>query len=580
MTDATKSMACGSWPSPITAAMCAVRPEGSMMGPMFEPQTDGRSLYWLSLRPLEQGRVALMRWDLANGPEQVVGTPWNVRTGVCEYGGGAYLSAAGTTWFSHFADNRLYRLIPGAAPQPLTGEGTYRYADLVLDDRRNRLICVREDFTTIGQGRAEEATQLVGIDLDTGVTTVLASGPDFVASPRLSADGEDLAWLSWNHPNMPWDVTALLRARIGVDGSLSDVRCEASSEPQARMQPRWNSTGELYYLSDADGWWNLYLWSAANPAGRQVTHLAVEMGSPAWLFGMRHWDFVGVHRAAVLYTADGYWHTATVDLSTGTVLDGSLRHAALTSLTVVGDRVFVTGGDERGNGGLYEYAGGKLHLVVPLGRPEDLASIGAISLPRELTIPLPETATTHAGEVCFAWYYPPANRDYVPLSGEKPPVIVQFHGGPTAASPPAFSLSRQFWTSRGFALLDVNYRGSSGRGRDYRHRLYGQYGVVDVEDAVAALRHAAKLGLVDVRRAAISGASSGGFTTLAALAFHKAFAVGINLYGVSDLVAFVETTHKFERYFLRSLVGDTLQDPQLLYRRSPISGLQNIKPLL
>lgn len=562
--------------------MCASRPEGgSIYGPMFEPQTDGRDLYWLSLRPLEQGRVTLMRWRLDGAPTQLLDAPWNVRTAVCEYGGSAYLVAQGSIWFTHFADGRVYRQVGESAPEPLTPAGPWRYGDFVLDAARNRLLCVREDFSAIGRGRSEEATELVGIDLDTGEARVLVSGPDFVSSPRISPDGSELAWVSWNHPNMPWDVTTLHRARLTTTGEVSDARSASPTRPQAAMQPRWSPDGALYYLSDADDWWNLYRWAAADETGRPVTRLRAEVGAPAWLLGMRHFDFLDERRAVLLYTADGYWHAATVDLATGDLLDRSPRHATLGSVTLVNGRAFVTGGDERGNGGLYEYVAGRLELVVPLGNPEDLAGLGEISVATELVVPLPATAATGASEICYAWYYPPANGGYQPLPGEKPPVLVQFHGGPTAASTPAFSLSRQFWTSRGFALLDVNYRGSSGRGRAFRHRLYGQYGVTDVEDAVAALRHAACLGLVDERQAAISGASSGGYTTLAALAFSDAFAAGINLFGVSDLEVFIRTTHKFERHFLASLVGDCAADAGLLRRRSPISRLDAIKvPLM
>jgi dipeptidyl aminopeptidase/acylaminoacyl peptidase len=569
--------ACGSWPSPISATMCAVRPDGGViMGSMFEPQTDGESLFWLSARPLEQGRVALVRWPLEGPLQECLAAPWNVRTGVCEYGGGAYVVAADGRWFSHFADGRVYRQTGNAAPEALMPAGPRRYGDFVLDGGRRRLVCVREDFSAVGRDRFEEATELVGIDLGTGAATVLVSGPDFVASPRVSSDGRELAWVSWNHPNMPWDLTSLWRGRLNAAGEVVDVRQESSTVPQARMQPRWSPDGTLYYLSDADDWWNLYRWSATETAGRKVTGLEAEVGAPAWVLGMRHFDFLDARHAVIIYTVQGYWHAATVDLQTGALLDRSARHPVLSSLTVVKGRTFVTGSDEFGNGGLYEYVGGHLDLVVPLGSANGLAGIGEISIARELIIPLPGTATTGPGEICYAWYYPPANRNHQPLPDEKPPVIVQVHGGPTAASAPAFALSRQFWTSRGFALLDVNYRGSSGRGRTFRHRLYGHYGVTDVEDAVGALRNAGMLGLVDEKRAAISGASSGGYTTLAALAWSDAFAVGINLFGVSDLEVFIESTHKFERHFLKSLVGDWAADPGLLRKRSPISRLDMI----
>lgn len=571
--------ACGSWASSISAQMCAQRPEVSHGGPIFELQPGDGVLYHLSLRPAEGGRATVMRLPLQGESEELLAPPWNARSGVNEYGGAAYVADGEQIWFSHYSDARVYRLDPGEEPIALTAAGPYRYADFVMDRARNRLICVREDFSSVPEHRQEEATELVAIDLDSGDQRVLFSGPDFVAAPRLSPDGTELAWISWWHPNMPWDDACLHRAEFDEDGGLVHQRAEASPAAQARMQPRWNPPGELWYLSDADEWWNLYRWPVDQAAGERVTSLKADIGGPGWWLGARHWDFVTENQAVVVFTQDGLWRAASVDLLTGALADETEAMAMLTSVTVANDRVFVTGADQNGNGGLYAFREGELSLAHRPGARETVPE--EVSKPEALIVPLPQTAHTAPGEVCYAWYYPPTNARFEPLPGELPPVIVQFHGGPTAASHSTYSMSKQFWTSRGIAVLDVNYRGSSGRGRAYRQRLYGHYGVTDVEDAVVTLNHAAELGLVDASRAVIMGASSGGYTTLAALAFHDAFAAGVNIFGVSDLSVFLEHSHKFESRFLHTLLGDSDDLAELARQRSPISGLDKIRaPLL
>jgi dipeptidyl aminopeptidase/acylaminoacyl peptidase len=569
----TTQRACGSWPSPITAAMCARRPESSFLsGAILEPRVGPAAAYWLSSRPQESGRSTLMRWVPGSSPEELVSAPWNVRTRIHEYGGGAYAVGPDVLWFSHFADGRLYSLRGGAAPAPLTPPGPWRYGDLIYDARRRRLVAVRED-TGPGDHTVEPVAELVSINIETGAVTALFGGYDFLSSPRLSPDGENIAWVAWNHPNMPWDDTVLLRARCHSDGTLANVELERSAVPQARMQPDWSPDGELWYVSDADGWWNLYRWPQSADEGVRVTTLSAEIGMPAWLLGMRHWAFVDADRIVIVFTEDGYWRCGTVDRRTGRLLDQSEPWPSLTSPICLGMNVYVIGADAQGAAGLYRYVNGGLTRVI--AATDEFACEGAtVSVARPLVVPLPATEHTDPTETCHAWFYRPVSPDYEPLPHEAPPVIVQFHGGPTAASHCAFSLSRQFWTSRGFAVIDVNYRGSTGRGRAYRHRLYGLYGILDVEDAVAAVRHAADLGLVDASRAISTGASSGGYTTLAALAFHDVFAAGINIFGIGDLSLFQTTAHKFESRFLETLVGTPFE--QRCRERSPLSKLEAI----
>jgi dipeptidyl aminopeptidase/acylaminoacyl peptidase len=548
---------------------------------MFEARSDGSSIYWLCSRPAEHGRNALLRWNLRDDPAVVVPAPWDVRTRVFEYGGGAYVAAEDAVWFVHFADGRIYcNNSADGEPRALTPQGPWRHAELLMDTHRSRLIALRECFEGVPAHLPEERSQIVAVDLATGATTVLFEGPDFLASPQLSPDGLELAWISWDHPHMPWDRTNLHCARFAADGSLSDMKTESSPIAQARMQPRFAPNSTLYYLGDADGWWNLHRWDRANAAGTRVSSLKAEIGAPSWFRGASHYAFLDADRVVAAYTESGYWRLSTLDLATGALLDRSERYGLLSSVVTVAGRAFAISLDWDGRGGLCEYTGGTLSPRVPIALAT-AATSEAISRAVQLIVPIPPSRSATEDEICYAWYYPPASNKYVPIAGERPAVVVQFHGGPTAASHSGYSLSRQFWTSRGFAVLDVNYRGSSGRGRAYRHRLYGHWGEIDVEDAVASLRHAAALGLVDASRAIITGASAGGYTTLAALAFYDAFTAGINLFGVSDVATMVRTTHKFERHYLRSLIGDWDADPDLLRRRSPLQCLDGIRvPLL
>jgi acetyl esterase/lipase len=508
--------------------------------------------------------------------EELLASPWSVRTRIYEYGGGAYTVGVGAIWFSNMADSRVYMLRDGEAPKPLTPPGSWRYGDLIYDGDRGRLIAVRESMTPPDQN--EPSAELVSIDIRTGEVAVIFEGYDFFSSPRLSPDGKHLAWIGWNHPNMPWDDTSLMRASVEQNGTLTDVAVLCSVAPQARMQPGWSAEGELWYVSDANGWWNLCRWPAGAAEGIQVTTMQAEIGSAPWMLGYSNWAFVGQDRVAIVFTENGYWRCGVVDSRTGQILHQSDPWPLLGSLACIGSRIFVIGADQHGASGIYEYADGVLSTAVAMTEVYQCEG-SSISVASSLTVPVSISEHTREKEVCYAWYYPPASLECEPLPHEAPPVVVQFHGGPTYASSCAFSLTRQFWTNRGFALIDVNYRGSTGYGREYRHRLYQMYGILDVEDAIAVVEHAAERGLVDASRAIITGASSGGYTTLAALAFHDCFAAGINQFGVGDLTLFQRTAHKFESHFLRSLVGDPFEERCRV--RSPLSRLDAIRaPLI
>jgi dipeptidyl aminopeptidase/acylaminoacyl peptidase len=572
---------CGTWASPLSAADVAAG--GLRLGGV---SLDGDDIYWLEGRPREGGRYALVRRTSNGGIAEVTPPEINVRSRVHEYGGGAYIAAHGAVYCANFSDQRVYRISDGVA-EPVTAPGAWCYADFECDPSRQRLIAVREDHTQEGR---EPVNALVGIPIGVsevgldggprGTGRVLASGADFYSTPRLSPDGSRLVWLSWNHPSMPWDGTELWVAHVGLDGALKAPRRIAGGPDESIYQPGWAPDGTLYYVSDRDGWWKIYRAAAdrtgpTDPADRRVTTgpgaATAEFGRPQWVFGTSTWACAGPSRLVVSYTRAGRWHLGTIDL----------RNNALTDLAVeVQPHDWI--------------AANATHAVLLAGwstRPDavvliDLAS-GAIDTLREASsvqlaagsVSVAEAVEfpTAGGRTAHTFYYPPRNTDFAVPTGETPPLVVISHGGPTSAARPTLDLQIQYWTSRGFAVADVNYGGSSGYGRAYRQRLNGQWGLVDVADVIHAAEFLAAQGKIDGDRAVIRGGSAGGYTTLAALTFHpEVFKAGASYYGVSDLEVLALDTHKFESHYPHSLVGPYPAAKATYRARSPIHAIDRL----
>jgi dipeptidyl aminopeptidase/acylaminoacyl peptidase len=463
-------------------------------------------------------------------------------------------------YFSHFADQRLYRHTPDTTPQPLTPAGDWRYADGVIDRRRGRLICVREDHIVAGR---EAVNTLVSIDLKDGKDTrVLVCGNDFYASPRLSPDGSRLAWLTWNHPNMPWDGSELWVGELQADGSLGRLEQVAGGREESIFQPEWSPDGTLHFVSDRTGWWNLYRWR-----NRQVEPLcekAAEFGRPQWVFGLSTYAFVSATHLICAYTERGTWQLARLDTETRTL------EPIITPYTEIWD-VHATSGRVVFGAGSPTEAASVVQLDLSTGQLEALRrsttiaiDAGYLSVPRAVEFPTEHDLAAHA------LFYPPRNRDYRALPSERPPLLVKSHGGPTSAATTTLNFGIQYWTSRGIAVLDVNYGGSTGYGRAYRRRLNGQWGIVDVADCVNGARYLVERGEVDGKQLAITGGSAGGYTTLCALTFRDLFRAGASYYGISDLEALAKDTHKFESRYEESLVGPYPERRDLYRARSPI----------
>ncbi|NER02570.1 MAG: S9 family peptidase [Okeania sp. SIO3C4] len=548
----------GSWKSPITADLIVAGTIG-----LSSIAIDGEDVYWIEGRPSEGGRNVIVRHTPDGQTTNITPPPFNVRTRVHEYGGGAFLVTDGTIYFSNFADQRLYRQTPDAAPQPLTPEVNCRYADAVMDKQRDRLICIQEDHTKGG----EAINRIVSINIKNEADIqILVKGNDFYASPRLSPDGQRLCWISWNHPNMPWDGTELWVAKINANGLLGDTQLVAGGKEESIFQPEWSPEGILYFVSDRSKWWNIYRVSGTEMVNIEPLYpLNAEFGMPQWVFGMSTYGLTAANKIICTFTQNGTWHLATLNTTKKHLQQIEIPYTSIGSLKVKGERVYFLGSSPTKPTEIVQInlSTGAIDI---LKCSTDLEiNSGYLSIPQSIEFP------TENGNTAYGLFYPPTNQDYTEITSEKPPLLVKSHGGPTAATSSSLSLKIQYWTSRGFALLDVNYGGSTGYGREYQQRLKNNWGIVDVDDCVNGAEYLAKRGLVDGNRMAISGGSAGGYTTLCALTFKDVFKAGASYYGVSDLEALATDTHKFESRYLDGLIGPYPEEKDLYQKRSPIN---------
>jgi dipeptidyl aminopeptidase/acylaminoacyl peptidase len=543
---------CGAWPSPIGAATVAAG-----ASPLSQLAQDGLDLYWLAGRASEGGRTTLLR-QRGQATEEVTPAPFNVRSRVHEYGGGAYLVDDGDVYFSNHGDNRLYLCSDSAPPRPLSQGGSMRYADFVLDRARSRLVTVREEHAT---PNAHPRNSICAIGLDGG-ETVLAEGHDFYAAPRLSPDGRQLCWLSWDHPRMPWQGSQLWLAELDAAGAPHKVQLVAGGDDESICQPEWAPDGVLHFVSDRSGWWNLY--RSVNGAVQPVCARTAEFATPHWSFGGSMYGFRSANEIACTYIEHGVSRLALLSTRDGKLQPIANPYEEIRELRVVGDTLVLLGGAPTIALELARFDLRTLQRTVLARSIEQLPPPADLSVPQGITYP------SSGHRLAHAFFYPPCNALYEAPPGSKPPMIVIGHGGPTGMATNTLKLATQFWTSRGFAVLDVNYGGSSGFGRAYRDALKGQWGVVDVDDCVAGARHLANRGLADANRLIIRGSSAGGLTTLCALTFHDVFKAGASYYGVSDLQGLDDDSHKFEAHYNDYLIAPPPENAALYRARSPI----------
>ncbi len=548
----------GGWASPLGAERLA-----AAMLRFGQLAVRGESIFWSEGRPVESGRNVVVDCRPGGACDDRHPAPFDARTRVHEYGGGAYVVAAdGELFFSHDKDQRVYRARRGEAPRPVTAPGTSRFADAVVDAARGRLIAIRETHAAPGGANPEPVNTLVAVDLASGAESVLASGHDFFSSPRLSPDGRRLAWLSWDHPRMPWQGSELWLADLDAAGQPGAAQHVAGSAGESIFQPEWSPAGELHFVSDRSGWWNL--WRLRGGEAEALHPMPAEFGQPQWAFGLSMYGFEGDGRIVCAYEQHGRSHLARLDPATGAFEALATPFCSIRDVHVGAGWVAFFGATETEVEAVVRLDLDSLQARV-LRRSSDIALDAAdVSIARPIGFPSTD------GRIAHAFFYAPTNAACTGPAGARPPLLVVSHGGPTGATNPAFALGRQFWTTRGFAVVDVNYGGSSGYGRAYREQLDGQWGVVDVDDVVAAARFLVERGEVDADRVAIRGASAGGFTTLAALTFRSFFKAGASHYGISDLEALARDTHKFESRYLESLVGPYPERADLYRARSPV----------
>jgi dipeptidyl aminopeptidase/acylaminoacyl peptidase len=575
----------GSWRSPISAELLA---HGGNVP--SEVRVDGDAVWWLEQRPAEGGRQVACRWEPAAGIVTVTPDGFNARTRVHEYGGGAYLVRQGTAWFSNFADQRLYRQDRGGVPRPVSPEPAtpagVRYADACVTPDGALLVCVRERHEA---GNSHKVTnELVALPAGgdgPAEPRLLCGGRDFYAAPRLSPDGRRLAWLEWSHPNMPWDGTELYVADLDVqpDGSRSSValrapRRVAGSAQESIFQPEWGADGELYFVSDRSGWWNLYRLDLLHDTDGQaeaepLAPMEAEFGLPQWWFGLSTYALLPDGRIVCAYGPGSASRLGLLTPGAGGVEPPKLElpFTSFWWLRALGSRIAcVAGGPAMPTAVvLIDPDSGTVQI---LRRGHELELDPAfLSMPRPVEFP----TGPQGQQTAHALYYPPASPSYEGPAGERPPLLVMGHGGPTGHTSSILRLDVQFFTSRGFAVVDVDYGGSTGYGRAYRDRLYGQCGIVDVADCVNAARHLVTIGAVDAARLAIRGGSAGGYIALCALVFYEDFSVGASYFGVADIAALVRDTHKFESRYFDQLFG--YPEAADVYReRSPIHFTQRL----
>jgi dipeptidyl aminopeptidase/acylaminoacyl peptidase len=550
----------GTWPSPISAELITAGVTG-----LSALSTNGRALFWLESRPDEGGRNTLMMF--ADGKRaELTPAPFNVRTRVHEYGGGAYLAAETGAFFVNFADQNIYRVaLTGGAPIAVTHtDADMRYADFVFDEPRARLIAVGER-----PGEKERENCLIAIDVRTGATTDLHRGHDFYSAPRLSPDKRRLCFLSWDHPNMPWDGTQLHVATLTDDGALTDDTIIAGGIAESIVQPEWLTADRILFASDQNGFWNLYSYDSSGIYC--VYPDEAEYSGPAWTFGSRYYCVLGPRHVIAQRMHKGATNLLIIDVDSAMATPLPSDWQAFFGIALLRERLYFVGGSPN-----------RLATITSIaldGAPgETIAEAGRLAIdPGWFAIPESIEYPTRDGATAYAYFYPPCNPDTRAAYGELPPLLVMSHGGPTAAAHPLINFWIQYYTTRGWSVADVNYGGSSGYGRAYRERLDGQWGVVDVHDCEDLVEYLAKAGRIDRERVAIRGGSAGGYTTLAALTFGDTFRAGASHYGIGDLETLARDTHKFESRYLDRLIGPYPQARDLYVERSPIHHVDRLK---
>jgi len=549
----------GSWKSPITSDLITSESVALDQVHIY----DG-IVYWLERRPMESGRSVIVSFS-NNTTKDMLPPPFNARSRVHEYGGGVYCVCKHGIFFVNDADQDIYRVEHSSNPQRITDMENVRFAELCFDSLHNRILCVCEDHYN---SDTEPVNSLVSIDLATGAMTTLHQGYDFYSNPRINHDGSKLAWLCWYHPDMPWDSTELWLADVNEQGLPANPLHVAGGESTSIFQPEWSPENILYYVTDESGWWNLARHDETGSIA--VTTMKSEFGLPQWVFGQTTYAFNGNNTAFCTHITDGIGHLSLIDLDTLAISNIETPQNSFVSICADESTVCFIAASESTFTQVIKLNTDNLESAVIASSCNISIDDGYISRGQSFCF------ETRNADKAYAIYYPPANRENEAPEGELPPLIVLCHGGPTGMADASLDLRKQYWTSRGFAIVDVNYSGSTGYGRNYRDRLEGKWGVREVEDVCDAANYFADKGIVDKNRLVIKGSSAGGYTVLAALTFHNTFSCGASYYGISNLESLIADTHKFESRYTDQLIGSYPEHRQLYYDRSPINFVDQL----
>ena len=554
----------GSWTSPFPISRLT---EG--MVALGEVRAAGGTRWWLEGHPDEGGRQVLVRHAPDGSITRLSPEGFNVRNRVQEYGGSAYLVDADLVVVSDFSTGRLQRVVRPGEVVPLTPERAWRFADYAIDRGRGRLLAVREDHepdTLARHGEAENS--LVAVDVATGEVTVLVAGADFYGAPRLSPDGRRLAWLEWCHPNMPWDGTELKLAELDADGRPGEAVVVAGSASDWIAQPKWSPAGVLHYVAEPDGWMAIH--RRVDGVAENLTPVPTEFSPPDWWLGNSDYGFAADGSVIAIGRSGGRDRLYRVEPGSRNLLDIDVPWTEMMNLAVDGGHAVLRAASPLEPAAIVDLDLATGEVVVLRRSTPLVADPADISVGRHVSFP------TTGSRPAFGIFYPPHNQSFQAPAGHKPPLIVTSHGGPTSGAYNAFTVTVQLWTSRGFAVLDVDYGGSTGYGRAYRQRLEGEWGVVDVDDCVNGAAWLAAEGLVDPDRLAIRGGSASGYTTLCAITFRDVFKAGVSYFGIGDLETFDTITHKFESKYTQRLVGPYPERKDLYHARSPLNFADRI----
>ena len=549
----------GSWKSPITSELIT---RDSVT--LDQVQVDSGAIYWIERRPSEQGRCAIVCRESAETID-LLPLPFNARSRAHEYGGGVYCVHKDTLYFINDADQDVYSVCKGQTPVRLTHAQKLRFADLCFDAKRNRLLCICEDYS---KDAPEPTNYLAAIDCNSGKVQTLHAGHDFYASVKISPDGNALAWICWDHPDMPWDNTVLWCAELIPDGAINNARQLAGGDDVSIFQPQWSPDNTLYYITDASGWWNIA--RIDNDRQVAVTHEHSEFGLPQWVFGQSTYAFLNNEHIICSHITDGVGQLSLLNTITNTLSRIETGYNTYHAVAASNSIAACIAASE-------EHFPKVITLSLPELQPTVLASSCSAGIdPAYISHGESFSFHTRHNDEAFAIYYAPRNADFTATKDELPPLIVTCHGGPTGATDSSLDLRKQYWTSRGFAMLDVNYSGSTGYGRAYRERLLGKWGIRDVDDVCDAAKALVDNKLVDSRRLIIKGSSAGGYTVLAALTFRDTFSCGASYYGISELESLATDTHKFESRYLDKLIGPYPEQQKEYINRSPINFVEKL----